>query len=69
MLTKELEPDTGKVIHGVNTHFGYYTQDGINLDNDKRVIEAIREIAEFIPLEKGAEADGPGFAEPVHVSG
>ena len=61
MLTKELEPDTGKVIHGVNTHFGYYTQDGINLDNDKRVIEAIREIAEFIPLEKGQKLTARGL--------
>ena len=61
MLTKELEPDTGKVIHGVNTHFGYYTQDGINLDEDKRVIEAIREIAEFIPLEKGQKLTARGL--------
>ncbi|NJC27348.1 ABC-F family ATP-binding cassette domain-containing protein [Neolewinella antarctica] len=61
MLTKELEPDTGKVTHGVNTHFGYYTQDGINLDNDKRVIEAIREIAEFIPLEKGLKLTARGL--------
>ena len=61
MLTKELEPDTGKVVHGVNTHFGYYTQDGINLDNDKRVIEVIREIAEFIPLEKGQKLTARGL--------
>ena len=61
MLTKELEPDTGKVVHGVNTHFGYYTQDGINLDEDKRVIEVIREIAEFIPLEKGQKLTARGL--------
>ncbi|MEM9928272.1 MAG: ABC-F family ATP-binding cassette domain-containing protein [Bacteroidota bacterium] len=63
MLTKELEPDTGKVIHGVNTHFGYYTQDGINLDKDKRVIEVIREIAEFIPLEKGMKLTARALLE------
>lgn len=61
MLTKELEPDTGKVVHGTNTHFGYYTQDGINLDKDKRVIEVIREIAEFIPLEKGLKLTARGL--------
>ena len=61
LLTKELEPDTGKVIHGVNTHFGYYTQDGINLAEDKRVIEAVREIAEFIPLEKGQKLTARGL--------
>ena len=63
MLTKELEPDTGKVVHGSNTHFGYYTQDGIQLANDMRVIEVVREIAEFIPLEKGLKLTARGLLE------
>ncbi len=63
MLTKELEPDTGKVVHGTNTHFGYYTQDGINLASDMRVIDVVREIAEFIPLEKGMKLTARGLLE------
>ncbi len=63
MLTKELEPDTGKVVHGSNTHFGYYTQDGIHLANDMRVIDVVREIAEFIPLEKGLKLTARGLLE------
>ncbi len=63
LLTKELEPDTGKVVHGSNTHFGYYTQDGINLANDLRVIDVVREIAEFIPLEKGLKLTARGLLE------
>ena len=63
LLTKELEPDTGKVVHGSNTVFGYYTQDGINLANDMRVIEVVREIAEFIPLEKGLKLTARGLLE------
>ncbi|SEQ35433.1 ABC-F family ATP-binding cassette domain-containing protein [Neolewinella agarilytica] len=63
MLTKELEPDTGKVVHGSNTVFGYYTQDGINLDQDKRVIEVVREIAEFIPLAKGLKLTARALLE------
>jgi ATP-binding cassette subfamily F protein uup len=47
----------------VNTHFGYYTQDGIKLDNDKRVIEVVREIAEFIPLAKGLKLTARGLLE------
>ncbi|MCB0639862.1 MAG: ABC-F family ATP-binding cassette domain-containing protein [Lewinella sp.] len=53
MLTQEIRPDTGKVVVGGNTVFGYYTQDGINLKEDQRVIDVVRDIAEFIPLEKG----------------
>ncbi|NJB87792.1 ATP-binding cassette subfamily F protein uup [Lewinella marina] len=63
MLTKELEPDTGKVVHGTNTHFGYYTQEGINLSQDMRVIDVVREIAEFIPLEKGLKLTARGLLE------
>jgi len=53
LLTKEVRTDTGKVVVGGNTVFGYYTQSGIVLDTDKRVIDLIRDIAEYIPLEKG----------------
>ena len=53
LLTKELRPDTGKVVIGETTVFGYYTQSGIQLKEDKRVIEVIQDIAEYIPLEKG----------------
>ena len=63
MLTKELEPDTGKVVHGSNTVFGYYTQEGINLASDLRVIDVVREIAEFIPLEKGLKLTARGLLE------
>ena len=63
MLTKELEPDTGKVVHGTNTVFGYYTQEGISLQQDMRVIEVVREIAEFIPLEKGQKLTARGLLE------
>ena len=53
LLTKEIRPDTGKVVIGENTVFGYYTQSGIHLKEDKRVIDVIQDIAEYIPLEKG----------------
>lgn len=53
LLTGELRPDTGKVVQGDNTIFGYYSQDGIQLQEDKRVIEVVQDIAEYIPLEKG----------------
>ncbi len=53
VLTQEIRPDTGKVVVGENTVFGYYTQSGIQLEEDKRIIDVIRDIAEYIPLEKG----------------
>ena len=52
ILGKE-EVDGGKVVHGETVRFGYYTQKGIQLKDDKRIIEVVKEIAEVIPLEKG----------------
>lgn len=53
LLTKEIRPDSGKVVIGGTVQFGYYTQEGISLAEDKRVIDVITDIAEYIPLEKG----------------
>ena len=53
MLTQEIRPDSGKIVVGGTVKFGYYTQDGMTLDEDKRVIDVVREIAEYIPMNKG----------------
>ncbi len=53
LITEELSSDTGKITKGDNTVIGYYRQDGILLHQDKRVIDVIQDIAEYIPLEKG----------------
>ena len=47
--------DKGKVVVGETIVFGYYSQEIIQVDPDKRVIEVIKDIAEFIPLEKGKQ--------------
>jgi ABC transport system ATP-binding/permease protein len=48
------EPDSGKVQRGDTVVFGYYSQAGIQLADDKRVIEVVKDIAEHIPLSGGA---------------
>ncbi len=52
ILTGSEEIDGGKVITGETVKFGFYTQSGINIDGDKRVIEVVKEIADFIPIGK-----------------
>ncbi len=63
IITKEIRPDTGKVVIGDNTVFGYYTQDGIQLAEDKRVIDVVQDIAEYIPLEKGQKLSAAQLLE------
>ncbi|MEM1214040.1 MAG: ABC-F family ATP-binding cassette domain-containing protein [Bacteroidota bacterium] len=63
LLTQQVRPTSGKIVVGGNTVFGYYTQDGIQLKEDQRVIDVIRDIAEYIPLEKGAKLTAPQLLE------
>ena len=53
LLTNEIEPDDGKVVIGETLKFGYYTQEGLVINEHLRIIEAVRSIAEYLPLEKG----------------
>jgi ATP-binding cassette subfamily F protein uup len=63
MITKDIPTDTGKVIIGETIVFGYYRQDGLQLHEDKRVIDVVRDIAEVIPLEKGKELNAAQLLE------
>jgi ATP-binding cassette subfamily F protein uup len=58
-----LPADKGKVVVGDTVRFGYYNQELIRVDEDKKVIDVIRDIAEFIPLEKGRQLSAAQFLE------
>jgi ATP-binding cassette subfamily F protein uup len=63
LLTQEIKPDGGKIVVGDTIVFGYYTQDGLVLNEDKMVIDVIRDIAEYIPLEKGQKISAESMLE------
>jgi ATP-binding cassette subfamily F protein uup len=63
MLTAEAEPDSGKIVIGDTIVFGYYSQDLIEVDPDMKVIDVVREVAEFIPLEKGRQLSAAQLLE------
>jgi len=50
MLTGLEKNDAGKIVVGDTVVVGYYTQSGMMMDEGKRVIEIVRDIAEYIPL-------------------
>ncbi|MCU0446849.1 MAG: ABC-F family ATP-binding cassette domain-containing protein [Microscillaceae bacterium] len=52
ILTGEGAADRGEVVKGETVVFGYYNQEGIQLPEDKRVIEVVTEIAEVINIGK-----------------
>jgi ATP-binding cassette subfamily F protein uup len=63
ILTKEITPTAGKVIIGDTVVFGHYHQDNDSLNEDLRVIDSIREIAEYIPLKKGRKMTAESLLE------
>lgn len=63
ILTQQIEPDAGKIVVGDTIVFGYYTQDGLILNEDKTVIDVIRDIAEYIPLDKGLKMSAESLLE------
>lgn len=63
LIMGEETPDQGKIVIGDTVVFGYYSQENIQVDEDMKVIDVIREVAEFIPLEKGRELSAAQFLE------
>jgi len=53
LITGRDTPDTGKVIIGDTVQFGYYSQTGLKFNDDMKVIDVVREVADHIPLTKG----------------
>ncbi|MCK6649792.1 MAG: ATP-binding cassette domain-containing protein, partial [Bacteroidia bacterium] len=49
------KPDSGEIQTGETIVLGYYSQEGLKLNEDKRVIEVVKDIAEFIPLADGSK--------------
>jgi ABC transport system ATP-binding/permease protein len=53
--------DKGKIDVGETVVFGYYTQDGIQLKDDKRVIDVIQDIGEVVTLGDGKKLSAVQF--------
>lgn len=53
MITGQLPPDSGELDLGQNTAFGYYTQQEISFNDDQRVIDVVKEVAEVVEISKG----------------
>jgi len=54
IITGESTPDTGHVKKGETTVFGYYHQSGLSFIESERVIDVVKNIAEYITLADGS---------------
>lgn len=63
LLTGKIKPDNGELIPGVTTKMGYFTQEAEDLNPAHRVIEEVKEIAEFITLADGSSVSASKFLD------
>jgi ATP-binding cassette subfamily F protein uup len=53
IITGAIQPDNGKVLVGETTVFGYYRQGGLEFKEEERVIDVVKNIAEYITMADG----------------
>jgi ATP-binding cassette subfamily F protein uup len=63
LLVAKLPPDAGTVSIGDTVILGTFDQRGLQLTEDKRIIDVVRDIAELIPLNKGKTLTASGLLE------
>ncbi len=61
LITGKEHPDSGRVQVGETVVFGFYKQDGLFLDEDLRIIDYVKSIAEYIPLSNGVKLSASQF--------
>ncbi len=63
ILQQLIPPDSGKVVVGDTIVFGNFSQQGLEIKEDKRVIEFVKDIAEHFPLADGSSLSAGKFLE------
>lgn len=63
LLTGSLNADNGKIVIGETVKIGYYTQGGITVKPEQKVIDVIRQFGDYIPLAKGRQISAQQLLE------
>lgn len=63
MITEKVKPDSGKVVVGETVKMGHFSQEGLKLNEDLKVLEVIREIADVIPMAGGKKLSAEQLLE------
>ena len=63
MLLGAVQPDSGRIVIGDTVKFGYFSQEGLAFSADKKVIDVVRDIAEYIDLGRGRHMTASQFLQ------
>ncbi len=53
LIVGQLKPNAGKIVAGQTIQFGYYSQEGMQIAGNRRIIDIVKEYAEVIRTETG----------------
>ena len=63
MLLEEVKPDSGSFDIGETVRFGYYSQDGLQFNEQMKVIDVVQQIAEVIDMGNGNRLTASQFLQ------
>lgn len=63
LITNNIKPDSGTIENGDTVQIGLFSQDDREMDLNMRAIDYIKEVAEYIPTEKGDSITASQLAE------
>lgn len=63
MLLGEQQPDEGRIVIGDTVRFGYFSQEGLKFNEEQKVIDVVRDIAEYIDLGSGRHLSASQFLQ------
>ncbi|MCU0326994.1 MAG: ATP-binding cassette domain-containing protein, partial [Spirosomaceae bacterium] len=55
IITDKIKADMGSVVKGDTVQIGYYKQEGLDFRDDQRIIDVVKEIAEYVKMGNGQE--------------
>ena len=53
LLMGLIQPDEGRIVIGDTVRFGYFSQEGLQFNEQQKVIDVVRDIAEYVDLGQG----------------
>ena len=63
MLLGLVKPDSGRFVIGETVRFGYFSQEGMKFDQQMKVIDAVRQVAEYVDLGGGRHLTAMQFLQ------
>ena len=68
MLLGQVAPDNGKFDIGDTVRFGYFSQEGLQFDDQMKVIDVVKDIAEYIDMGGGKHFSASQFLQYFHFT-